>query len=64
MPTILHATLHPRLDAFWIFDFEEYYNPLTTRKDVWGHFSAKRLSPVESILTAALFALKQSKEFR
>lgn len=63
-PVTLHMTVHPHLDAFWIFDFEGYYDPPHSRGDIWGYFSSNRFATVKDIFTTATDTLNKSKAFR
>lgn len=60
----LHMTVHPHLDAFWIFDFEGYYNPPSNRGDILSYFGQNRFHSVKQIFNTAMNVLNQSKEFR
>jgi hypothetical protein len=57
----LHMTVHPHLDAFWIFDFNGYYDPPRTRGDIWGYFAQNRFATVKDIFTTATETLNKSK---
>ena len=41
--------VHPHLDAFWIFDFESYYDPKPSQADVHGYFMSNRFTSVKDI---------------
>ena len=43
--------VHPHLDAFWIFDFESYYNPKPEQNDVNGYFMSNRFTSVKEIFS-------------
>lgn len=60
----LHMTVHPHLDAFWIFDFESYYAPKPNQGDVWGYFASNRFTPVRDIFSIAKDVLWESKTLR
>jgi hypothetical protein len=49
----LHMTVHPHLDAFWIFNFDSYYDPKPTQGDVRSYFAQNRFSSVKDIFTTA-----------
>lgn len=34
----LHMSVHPHLDAYWIFDFDSYYDPQPTQSEVRNYF--------------------------
>jgi hypothetical protein len=34
----LHMSVHPHLDAYWIFNFDSYYNPQPTQSEVRNYF--------------------------
>lgn len=57
-------TVHPHLDAFWIFDFENYYDPQPSRGDVIGYFQQNRFTSVKNIFNTAMDVLNASKNFR
>lgn len=57
-------SVHPHLDAFWIFDFESYYDPKPTENSVLSYFRSNRFNSVKEIFTAAMRVLKESKKFR
>lgn len=57
-------SVHPHLDAFWIFDFESYYSPKSGQGDVWGYFASNRFSSVKDIFTTAKDVLWESKTLR
>jgi hypothetical protein len=42
-------SVHPHLDAFWIFDFDDYYSPNPGDFNVLGYFSSNRFSSVKTI---------------
>jgi hypothetical protein len=60
----LHMSVHPHLDAFWIFDFESYYAPKQNQGDVWGYFASNRFTPVRDIFSIAKDVLWESKTLR
>ena len=50
----LHMSVHPHLDAYWIFNFSSYYDPQPRQAEVRGYFAANRFSSVKDILNTAL----------
>lgn len=62
--SMLHFSVHPHLDAFWIFDFESYYQPLPSEVDVYSYFAQNRFSSVREIFDTAYQVLSKSKSFR
>ena len=54
-------TVHPHLDAFWIFEFDNYYDPNSNRGDVLGYFGSNRFASVKGIFYTALEVLSKSK---
>lgn len=57
-------SVHPHLDAFWIFDFEAYYDPKPDQSDVYNYFSQNRFHSVKQIFTTILDVLTESKKIR
>jgi hypothetical protein len=53
----LHMSVHPHLDAYWIFDFESYYNPQSGQYDVQSYFNQNRFSSVKQIFDTATSVL-------
>jgi hypothetical protein len=47
-------SVHPHLDAFWIFDFESYYNPSPSQGHVMGYFASNRFNSVKQIFDTTL----------
>lgn len=60
----LHMSVHPHLDAFWIFNFDSYYDPQPQEGEVRGYFDANRFTSVKKIFTTATDILWQSKILR
>ena len=60
----LHMTVHPHLDAFWIFNFDSYYDPKPNQGDVRSYFSSNRFSSVKDIFNTAKDVLWESKRIR
>lgn len=60
----LHMSVHPHLDAFWIFNFDSYYDPQPQEGEVRGYFDANRFTSVKKIFTTATDVLWQSKVLR
>lgn len=60
----MHMSVHPHLDAFWIFDYESYYNPQSHEGDVHRYFMQNRFHSVKEIFTAAYQVLIESKKIR
>ena len=60
----LHMSVHPHLDAYWIFDFESYYDPKPSQGDVRGYFMSNRFNSVKEIFTTAKDVLWESKKIR
>jgi hypothetical protein len=42
----LHMSVHPHLDAFWIFNFDSYYAPEPQEGEVRGYFSKQHFTSV------------------
>lgn len=57
----LHMSVHPHLDAYWIFNFDSYYDPQPQEGEVRGYFAANRFTSVKQIFTTATDVLWQSK---
>jgi hypothetical protein len=57
-------SVHPHLDAFWIYDFETYYNLNTTDNGARGYFASNVFSTVQEIFTTAHKVLTKSKKVR
>jgi hypothetical protein len=51
-------SVHPHLDAYWIFNFSSYYDPQVSQYDVNSYFSQNRFSSVKRIFTTASSVLK------
>jgi hypothetical protein len=60
----LHMSVHPHLDAYWIFNFDSYYDPKPSEGDVQGYFMSNRFHSVRQIFTTAKDVLWQSKQLR
>lgn len=60
----LHMSVHPHLDAYWIFNFESYYDPKPQEGDVHGYFMSNRFNSVKEIFTATKNVLWESKNLR
>lgn len=43
----LHMSVHPHLDAYWIFNFESYYDPKPSESEVRGYFMSNRFNSVK-----------------
>jgi hypothetical protein len=59
-----HMTVHPHLDAYWIFTFDDYYDPSPSNGGVRGYFSQNRFNSVKEIFNTALRVLNASKNWR
>lgn len=57
-------SVHPHLDAFWIFNFNSYYDPKPEEGEVRGYFASNRFTSVKQIFTTATNILWQSKNIR
>jgi len=55
--------VHPHLDAYWIFDFETYYNPKSD-SIATEYFHSNRFSSAKEIFSSAKEVLWGSKEVR
>lgn len=42
-----HMTVHPHLDAYWIFTFDDYYNPNPHNSGVRGYFAQNNFNSVK-----------------
>jgi hypothetical protein len=60
----LHMSVHPHLDAYWIFTFDSYYDPKPTEGDVLGYFMSNRFHSVKQIFDTIQDVLWQSKNLR
>jgi hypothetical protein len=60
----LHMTVHPHLDAFWIFNFDSYYDPKPNQGDVRSYFNQNRFTAVKDIFRIAKQNLWESKRIR
>jgi hypothetical protein len=57
-------SVHPHLDAYWIFNFDSYYSPSPNEGEVHGYFQQNRFSSVKDIFTTAKNVLWESKKLR
>lgn len=57
-------SVHPHLDAFWIFDFESYYNPKQHEMNVRNYFANNRFNSVKEIFDTTTEVLTDSKKLR
>lgn len=57
-------SVHPHLDAYWIFTFDSYYSPKPQEGDVLGYFMSNRFHSVKQIFDTIQDVLWQSKELR
>ncbi len=55
-------SVHPHLDAYWIFNFESYYDPKPHEAEVRGYFMSNRFNSVKEIFASAKEVLWSSKE--
>ena len=60
----LHMSVHPHLDAFWIFNLDSYYDPKPSQGDVQSYFRSNRFNSVKEIFNTATRVLTESKEHR
>ena len=60
----IHMSVHPHLDAFWIYDFESYYNPQPTQGAVMSYFRSNKFHSVKQIFDTATRVLTNSKKIR
>ena len=60
----LHMSVHPHLDAFWIYDFDSYYDPKPSQGSVHAYFSQNRFHSVKEIFNTASDVLEESKKMR
>jgi hypothetical protein len=60
----LHMSVHPHLDAFWIFNFDSYYDPQPQEGEVRGYFAANRFTSVKQIFSTTADVLWESKLLR
>lgn len=60
----LHMSVHPHLDAYWIFDFDSYYDPQATQSEVRNYFENNRFSSVKEIFDTITQILWESKNIR
>lgn len=42
-------SVHPHLDAYWIFNLESYYDPKPNQGDVHSYFRSNRFNSVKQI---------------
>lgn len=49
----LHMSVHPHLDAYWIFNLESYYDPKPNQGDVHSYFRSNRFHSVKQIFDTA-----------
>jgi hypothetical protein len=54
-------SVHPHLDAYWIFNFESYYDPKPHEAEVRGYFMSNRFNSVKEIFASAKDTLWTSK---
>lgn len=54
-------SVHPHLDAYWIFDFDSYYDPKPNQGEVHGYFASNRFHSVKQIFDTTTRVLKDSK---
>lgn len=52
-----HMTVHPHLDAYWIFTFDDYYNPSPNNVGVRSYFAQNIFASVKDIFNTALHTL-------
>lgn len=57
-------SVHPHLDAFWIFDFERYYKVNLNDQAVQQYFWSNKMTAVEEIFNTAKKVLWASRNFR
>lgn len=57
-------SVHPHLDAFWIFDFDSYYDPKPNQGNVHSYFSSNRFHSVKQIFDTTTDVLLKSKNYR
>ena len=57
----LHMSVHPHLDAFWIFDFDSYYDPKPNQGNVLSYFGSNRFHSVKQIFDTTTNVLLKSK---
>lgn len=60
----MHMSVHPHLDAFWIFDFDSYYDPDPSQGQVRSYFASNRFNSVKQIFDTTLDVLTKSKRIR
>lgn len=60
----MHMSVHPHLDAFWIFDFESYYNPQPSQGNVLSYFRNNKFHSVKQIFDTITRVLMNSKKIR
>lgn len=60
----LHMSVHPHLDAYWIFNFDSYYDPKATQSEVRNYFETNRFSSVKNIFDTITNLLWESKNLR
>jgi hypothetical protein len=60
----LHMSVHPHLDAYWIFNFDSYYDPKPSEGNVHGYFMSNRFNSVKEIFTTTKEVLWESKHLR
>ena len=57
-------SVHPHLDAFWIFDFDSYYDPKPSQGAVHSYFASNRFHSVKQIFDTTTDVLTKSKKYR
>ena len=60
----MHMSVHPHLDAFWIFNFDSYYDPKPDENQVHSYFVQNRFTSVKKIFNTATNILWESKKHR
>jgi len=60
----LHMSVHPHLDAYWIFNLDSYYDPKPHQGDVQSYFRSNRFNSVKEIFNTITKVLTESKEHR
>lgn len=57
-------SVHPHLDAFWIYDFDTYYQASADKVEAVGYLESNKMTPVKEIFDTALRVLAKSKKYR
>jgi hypothetical protein len=57
-------SVHPHLDAFWIYDFETYYDDKSATHEARAYFSNNRFTTVKKIFNTISSVLDNSKKLR